>query len=141
MENVESGLTNKNAMYAIRITGTFGYVKTRALRPVKAEPFPVLSTILDRQQFFVHQNTTGTFVGFHLPEYLNGINASGLHFHFLSTDKKQGGHILDSSGQNLKIEIAEFKGFELGVPKDIGFQNFHFNTKHNENLKRVEQGK
>jgi alpha-acetolactate decarboxylase len=113
MENIESRLTNKNAMYAIRIKGTFGYVKTRAFPPVKAEPFPVLSTILDRQQFFVHQNTTGTFVGFHLPEYLNGINASGLHFHFLSTDKKQGGHILDSSGQNLKVEIAELKGFEL----------------------------
>ncbi|TKC06373.1 acetolactate decarboxylase [Pedobacter frigoris] len=138
---VKSKLTNKNGKYAIRITGTFDYVKTRAFPPVKEKPFPVLSTILDRQQFFEHQSTTGTFVGFHLPEYLNGINASGFHFHFLSKDKSQGGHILDFKGKNLKIEIAELKSFELEVPTDADFQNFHFNKKHNEDLKRVEQGK
>ena len=141
LEIIKSKLTNKNAKYAIRITGTFDYVKTRAFPPVKEKPFPALSTILDSQHFFEHKNTTGTFVGFHLPEYLNGMNASGFHFHFLSTDKKQGGHILDFKGKHLKIEIAELKRFELEVPTDEEFQNFHFEKKHNEDLKRVEQGK
>jgi len=140
LETIAITLTNKNAMYALKISGTFNYVKTRAFPPVKEEPFPILSTILDRQQFFEHQNTTGTFIGYHLPEYLNGIQASDFHLHFLSTDKKQGGHILDFKGQNLKIEIAELKSFELEVPTDKDFQNFQFQTRENEALKRVEQG-
>ncbi|QBQ43046.1 acetolactate decarboxylase [Sphingobacterium psychroaquaticum] len=133
-------LSIKNAMYAIRVTGTFSTIKTRAFPPVKEEPFPVLSSILERQQFFVHQNTTGTLIGYHLPEYLNGITASGFHLHFLSTDKQQGGHILHFIGKNLKVEIAKLKSFELEVPRDTEFQNFQFRKKQNDDLKRVEQG-
>jgi acetolactate decarboxylase len=40
---------------------------------------------------------------------LNGINVKGFHFHFLSTDRKHGGHVLNFIGENLKIEIAELK--------------------------------
>lgn len=140
LEIIANRLPNKNAMYAVKITGDFSNVKTRAFPPVKEEPFPVLSTILDRQQFFEHQNTTGTFVGYHLPEYLNGIQASGFHLHFLSTDKKQGGHVLGFTGNNLKIEIAELKSFELETPANKDFHNFQFKKKYNEDLKRVEQG-
>ncbi|TCV19544.1 alpha-acetolactate decarboxylase [Sphingobacterium alimentarium] len=141
LEIIANRLTNKNAMYAIKITGDFSNVRTRAFPPVKEEPFPVLSTILDRQQFFDIQNTAGTLVGYHLPEYLNGIQMSGFHLHFLSANTKQGGHVLGFKGQNLKIEIAELKSFELEAPTTKDFQNFQFRKKHNEDLERVEQGK
>lgn len=141
LEIIGSKLTNKNGMFAIKISGAFRYVKTRVFPPVQEEPFPVLSTILDRQQFFEFQNTAGTFIGYHLPEYLNGINASGFHLHFLSSDKTQGGHVLGFTGNNLKIEIAELKNFELEIPKNKDFHNFQFKKKYNEDLKRVEQGK
>lgn len=141
LEAIENRLTNRNAMYAIKITGDFNNVRTRAFPPVKEEPFPVLSTILDRQQFFDIQNTAGTLVGYHLPEFLNGIQISGFHLHFLSADTKQGGHVLGFKGQNLKVEIAELKSFELEAPTTKDFQNFQFRKRHNEDLERVEQGK
>ncbi|NGM67081.1 acetolactate decarboxylase [Sphingobacterium sp. SGR-19] len=141
LEVIKDGLRNINAMYAIKITGDFGHVKTRAFPPVKAEPFPLLSTILDKQQFFDIQNTEGTLVGYHLPEYLNGIQISGFHLHFLSADTKQGGHVLDFNGHNLKVEIAELKSLELDIPTGHDFQNFKFKPKHSEALERVEQGK
>lgn len=140
LKTIENRLTNKNAMYAIKITGDFSNVRTRAFPPVKEEPFPVLSTILDRQQFFDIQNTAGTLVGYHLPEYLNGIQVSGFHLHYLSSDTKQGGHVLGFKGQNLKIEIAVLKNFELEAPTGTDFQHFQFRKKHNEDLERVEQG-
>ncbi|PRD57389.1 acetolactate decarboxylase [Sphingobacterium gobiense] len=141
LEAIKNELSSVNGMYAIKITGEFNKMKTRAFPPVKKEPFPVLSTILDRQQFFDIQNTAGTLIGYHLPEYLQGIQISGFHLHFLSADTKQGGHVLDFNGQNLKIEISELKSFELDIPTDHGFQNFKFRSKHDEALKRVEQGK
>ncbi|WP_236901621.1 acetolactate decarboxylase [Empedobacter brevis] len=140
-EQISKELKNKNAMYAIKITGKFDHIKTRAFPPVKNEPFPVITSIFDTQKFFEFSNTQGTLIGFHLPEYLNGINSKGFHFHFLSSDKSQGGHVLDFTGKDLKIEIAEVKSFELEIPTDKDFQNFKFDTKDNEALKRVEQGK
>lgn len=133
-------LKNKNALYAIKISGEFDHVKTRAFPPVEKEPFPAITTIFDRQRFFEYSGTEGTLVGFHLPEYLNGINIKGFHFHFLSNDKQQGGHVLGFIGKNLKIEITEQKSFELDIPDDDAFRNFRFETKDNEALKRVEQG-
>ena len=139
-EQISKELKNKNAMYAIKITGNFDHIKTRAFPPVKDEPFPVITSIFNTQKFFEFDNTVGILIGFHLPEYLNGINSKGFHFHFLSTDKKQGGHVLDFTARNLKIEIAELKSFELDIPTDKDFQQFKFETKDNEALKRVEQG-
>ena len=140
-EQIGKALNNKNTMYAIKITGQFDHIKTRAFPPVKNEPFPLITSIFDTQKFFEFSNTQGTLIGYHLPEYLNGINSKGFHFHFLSTDKTQGGHVLDFTGKDLKIEIAELKSFELEIPTDKDFQQFNFETKDNEALKRVEQGK
>ncbi len=138
---IEQKLVNKNAMYAIRITGLFDTVKTRAFPPVQAEPFPPLSSILEKQQFFQFTATSGTFIGFHLPEYLNGINASGFHFHYLSDNKQDGGHIIDFTSRNIKIEMATLTSMELGIPDDEAFRNFIFKKKMNEALKKVEEGK
>lgn len=138
---ISEKLQHKNGIYAIKITGKFDFVKTRAFPPVKSEPFPVITELFDTQNFFEFTKTEGTLIGFYMPEFLNGINSKGYHFHFLSKDKKQGGHLLDFVGNNLKIEIAELQGIDIDIPKDVDFQNFKFQDKDNEILKRVEQGK
>lgn len=141
LNTIEKVLPSKNKMYAIKISGKFGHIKTRAFPTIENEPFPKLAEILDRQQFFEYENIDGTLIGFFLPSYLNGINASGFHFHFLSRDKKQGGHILEFNGKDLKIEIATLKTFEMDTPNDKAFQNFEFKKTENESLRKVEQGK
>ena len=82
-----------------------------------------------------------TLIGFFLPSYLNGINAGGFHFHYLSNNKKQGGHILEFNGKYLKIEIANLKTFEVETPNDNEFKDFEFIKTENESLRKVEQGK
>lgn len=141
INTIEKLLPSKNKMYAIKITGQFEQIKTRAFPPVKNEPFPKLANILDQQQFFEYVNTDGALIGFFLPNYLNGINAGGFHFHFLSEDKTQGGHLLEFSGTDLEIEIARLKSFEMDTPNDKGFKDFQFITTENESLRKVEQGK
>ncbi|POY36160.1 acetolactate decarboxylase [Solitalea longa] len=133
-------LRNKNGMYAIKITGRFNKIKTRAFPPFKQEPFPPLSSILDKQQFFNFENIEGTLVGFYLPSYLNGVSISGLHFHFLSNDKKHGGHVLDYEGNGFKVEIARLYGFQLDEQNDPALQHFEFKKTANESLEKVEKG-
>ena len=141
LNTIEKMLPSKNKMYAIKISGNFEQIKTRAFPPVENEPFPKLANILDQQQFFDYENADGTLIGFFLPNYLNGINAGGFHFHYLSNDKKQGGHVLEFNGKDLKIEIANLKTFEMETPNDNDFHDFEFIKTKNESLRKVEQGK
>lgn len=141
LNTIEKTLSSKNKMYAIKISGNFDHIKTRAFPPVENDPFPKLVDILNKQQFFEYENTNGALIGFFLPSYLNGINAGGFHFHFLSNDKQQGGHILEFNGKDLKIEIATLKTFEFDTPNDKEFKDFEFSQAENESLRKVEQGK
>lgn len=140
LNTIEKMLPSKNKMYAIKISGKFDNLKTRAFPPVENEPFPKLTEILDQQKFFEFENMEGSLIGFFLPSYLSGINADGFHFHFLSKDKTKGGHVLEFNGENLKIEIAKLKTFEMDTPNDKVFQNYEFKKTENTSLKQVEQG-
>lgn len=140
LEKIKFHLKNKNGMYAIRVSGKFEKIKTRAFSPVKNKHFTKLSNMLDQQTFFNLENSAGTLVGFYLPEYLNEINLAGFHFHYLSNDKAHGGHVINFSANNLKVEIAYLKSFYLDVPDNDYFQEFEFQSKINQDLKKVEKG-
>ena len=138
-KQIETYLKKKNGMYAIRISGSFNQLKTRAFPPPK-QPYAPLATLLNTQQFFDIKNTKGVLVGYKLPTYINGISIEGYHFHFLSDDRSQGGHMLSFSGNDLKVEVAELKDFHMTVPDDGSFMNYEFKKKQNIDLEKVEKG-
>ncbi|PWV47041.1 acetolactate decarboxylase [Chitinophaga sp. S165] len=137
---IDSYLKKKNGMYAIRISGSFNQVKARAFPAHPERPYPPLATLLNTQQFFDIKNTKGVLVGYKLPTYINGVSIEGYHFHFLSDSRRQGGHMLGFSGDDLMIEVAELKDFHLSVPDDNSFMNFEFKKKQNIDLEKVEKG-
>ena len=55
------------------------------------------------QREFHFANTYGTVIAVWCPRYVNGINLPGWHFHYLSGDKTQGGHILGLSADHLTL--------------------------------------
>ena len=138
---LRSVISDVNSPHAFKIFGKFKDVKTRAFPAVQKGDSTPLVDLVGRQSFFDFTQTEGTLVGFFFPEYLNGLNIKGFHFHFLSSDKMQGGHVLDFEGIDLQIEIARINRFDLAVPTGEDFKNYHFPEKENESLKRVEQGK
>jgi acetolactate decarboxylase len=125
-EQLDTYLSNKNGMYAIRISGLFDDVKTRVYPPVDHEPFPPLADILNRQNFFSFNNICGMLIGYKLPPYLEGINIKGYHFHFLSDQLTEGGHMLDFSIRNVKAEVAILTNFTLVAPACHSFMNYDF---------------
>jgi len=134
-------LKNKNAMYAIRIKGAFETIKTRAFPQVKEDGMIPLAQMLDKQQFFDYQRTKGSLIGFWMPSYLAGINITGFHFHFLSSDTKYGGHLLQAvSSQKVVVEISKLEDFLLQVPDDATYQHYPFVGENNTGLKKVEKG-
>ncbi len=138
---LDSLLTNKNGIYAIKITGSFNLVKTRAFPPVKNKPYQPLADMLPLQHFFTFENVRGTLVGYRIPTFMDGPNIAGYHFHFLSDDKKAGGHIIDLMTDNITIEVDQLDGFKVDIPQTKDFDNFDFKKDRRDEVKRVENGK
>jgi acetolactate decarboxylase len=137
---LDSVLSNKNGIYAIKITGTFDMVKTRAFPPV-TKPYVPLAEMLPLQHFFTFNNTKGTLVGYRIPAFMDGPNITGYHFHFLSDNKKAGGHIVDLMTGDVTIEVDQLDSFMVDIPQTPDFDNFDFRKDRREEVKRVENGK
>ncbi len=113
-------LPTKSIFYAIKVDGVFNYIKTRSV-PKQDKPYPPLAEALKEQATFEFHDVNGTIVGFWCPDYMEGINVPGYHFHFITRDKKAGGHLLDCQTKNVKIEIDYTSGFFMTLPSSEGF--------------------
>lgn len=135
---IDSLIPTKNIFYAVKIEGHFDYVKTRSV-PGQHEPYPPLVDVVKHQAIFEFHDVRGTIVGFRSPAYVKGINVPGYHLHFLTHDKKAGGHLLECRSQNVQIEIDYNSEFTMVLPRAGGFDAANLTTERHEELKRVER--
>ena len=56
-----------------------------------------------------------------MPMYIGGVSQSGFHFHFISDDKKSGGHVLECKTKNVVVDIDHIRDFELDLPENEEF--------------------
>ena len=133
-------LTNANGLYAIRVGGQFRRVRTRAFPPVRQKPYPALTTMMDRQRFFAYETVTGDLVGYRLPTYLQGVNIPGYHFHFLSTDRTLGGHVLDFVAGSVTIQLQQLDGYTVDIPQTMGYRQIDLSRNRQADVKQVESG-
>ena len=121
-----------NIPLAIRIHGTFSYVRTRSF-PKQRRPYKLLTEIIRTQPEFTAQDVTGTLVGFRYPEYLRGINAIGYHLHFISDDATFGGHVLELKTTSGTINVEKLTEVRIILPEtDKTFLNTSFPLVHDQ---------
>ena len=91
---IDKLIKSDNLFYAIKIEGKFKKMITRSV-PKQKKPYPQLKEVVKHQKVFKFGETSGTVVGFRSPQYVKGLNVTGYHLHYLTDNKKAGGHILD----------------------------------------------
>ena len=91
---VQRHIQKTNLPHLIIITGKFGSVRTRSV-PAQSRPYPRLVEVVKEQKEFQTENSDGVILGFWFPGYFTGINTTGFHLHYISNDRKFGGHLLD----------------------------------------------
>jgi acetolactate decarboxylase len=131
-------LPTSNVPYAIEVSGTFSRLKIRSV-PGQAKPYPPLAEVVKTQSVWEWQNVRGTLAGFWFPSYMSGVNLADLHFHFLSDDKKQGGHMLDCELKEGTIRIQSLRGFEMQLPTNSSFDQANLTADQSATLKATEQ--
>lgn len=134
---IDSNLPTKNIFYAIRMDGKFKYIKTRSV-PKQNKPYQRLVEIVKNQPTFEFRDVEGTIVGFWCPSYAEGVNVPGYHFHFLTKDKKSGGHLLECQMENMKAEIDYTSGFYMTLLNSDDFYKVNL-IKDKEELGKVEK--
>jgi len=107
-------LPKKDIFYAIKIEGTFKYIKARNI-PGQNKPYPQFSEVVKNQLIFEFNDVEGTIVGFWCPAYVEGMSVPGYHFHFITKDRKTGGHLLECQMQDVKIEIDYTPEFHVAL--------------------------
>lgn len=131
-------INDQNYFYAIRIDGVFSYVKTRAI-PAQKRPYKTLAEASKEQNIFEANNIKGTIIGFWCPQYVNGVNVPGYHLHFISADRKFGGHVLGLSVQAGKAQIARVMDFRMVLPSAGDFQKAVLGKDLSKELNAVEK--
>ncbi len=97
------------------IEGTFASITTRSV-PAQKKPYPPLAIAAESQKTQKMIKMKGTAVGFYFPEYMKELNFSGLHIHFITSDNKKGGHVLDFTTDSVTLKFMEAKDFYMILP-------------------------
>lgn len=111
--------SSENIFYAIRLDGQFGHIRTRAVSP--PGDHARLLEAAKAQAEFEFSDIGGTLVGLWSPGFSSAFSIPGYHFHFLSDDRKHGGHLLECSAGALRLRMEALTSFHLALPENEAF--------------------
>ncbi|MCX6357506.1 MAG: acetolactate decarboxylase [Candidatus Aureabacteria bacterium] len=97
---------------AIRVTGRFSHVRARSV-PAQGKPYPPLTVAIKDPPVFDAADIPGTLVGFRAPLYARDMTVPGYHCHFISDNRRYGGHVLDFTLESGKAEVMPCERFLL----------------------------
>jgi acetolactate decarboxylase len=126
-----------NIFYAIRLDGHFSRVRTRAVKP--PSPGTRLVDATKAQSEFSFTDIDGTLVGLWSPGFSSAFSVQGYHFHFISNDRRHGGHLLDVEAARLSVRIESLTDFHLALPASEAFLKADLSKNTAEELAYAEQ--
>lgn len=88
-------------MCAVRVDGAFAALTVRSV-PAQTKPWPSLAEAIKGQRTYPLTGQQGTLIGYYTPPGLAVLSPPGWHFHFLSNDRRRGGHVLALTTQAAK---------------------------------------
>lgn len=138
LDYVTKLLPSPNLPYAIRIEGLFPYVKARSI-PRQQKPYPPLAQAAEKQAVFELANVKGVIVAFRYPAYLAGINPLGYHCHFITADRRAGGHLLDCRVEGATVAVGALPNFFLRLPNSQEFLKSDLTGDRRHELEKVER--
>ena len=135
---LSDAIQEKSIFHAVKIEGTFGYVKTRSV-PGQEKPYPPLIEVTANQPTFEFHDIEGTIVGFYCPDYVEGLNVPGYHLHFITADRKAGGHVLEFSIKDAELSVDYTSELHLILPDTEEFNRLDLTRSRKEELEKAEK--
>ena len=141
LNNIIDSHFGLNSMHMARIDGEFEMIDARSESGYESVHVDLKTILGKTQKAFKFEKIKGTLVCVYFPDYMDGINASGWHLHFISDDKKHGGHVFDIVMKSGKGQISKINSIELKLPDEPIFDTYSLKQASKDEVKAVEQGK
>jgi len=130
-----------NSMHMVRIDGEFKAIAARSEMPYRAIHVPLKNMLAETQRCFCFEDVRGSLICVYYPEYMDGINAPGWHFHFISDDRTKGGHVFDLIMKHGCVKMDKIDNIEIQIPTEPMFDTYDLKNASKNDIKSVEQGK
>jgi acetolactate decarboxylase len=124
---------------AVRLDARFAALSARSV-PRQSPPYRPLAEVAKGQAVFRFANAAGTLIGLRSPDFSRGLSVPGWHWHFLTSDRTRGGHVLDCAlAGPASAGLMPLRRFELTLP-ETGIGGLDLARDRSSELKAVEQG-
>ncbi len=130
-----------NSIHIARIDGRFNVINARAGAPYRSQHVSLKDILSKTQKDFSFEQLRGTLVCVYYPDYMDGINASGWHMHFLSEDRKLGGHVFEASMTSGECQLQKMDRIEIQLPREAAFDTYSLKEASKDEIEEVELGK
>ncbi|WPT18013.1 Alpha-acetolactate decarboxylase [Picochlorum sp. SENEW3] len=137
---LDQWLSSKNLFAAIKIKGSFSYVKVRAVRKQEHNR-PLVEVTREQAIMEFHNDQEGWLVGFWSPGFLgHALSVPGYHLHFMTADYSKGGHVLDLKMDEGSVYIQTLHTLVQEFPTTSEFttSKFESNKYASSQLKEAE---
>ena len=131
-------LGEADVCHAVRVDGLFHYVKTRSV-PRQRKPYPPLVEVVKYQPTFELRDVRGSFAGFRFPDDAQGLNVPAYHFHFVTEDRRAGGHLLECRMARGELYVDHEADLRLELPAGIEAAEPDTSPDKSDALNRVEK--
>ncbi len=85
--------------------------------PKQVKPYrPLTEVIKEEQVVNTLTEVDGALIGFRFPVAASSVNVTGWHFHFLSSDKAGGGHVLALTTGEARALVQEISDLRIRFP-------------------------
>lgn len=123
-EKLNIEMKSKHYFYTYKIPVNVDYIKLGGVPKVEKPFTDGLDVLLPIRPVFETENISGTLIGFYCPEYIGNINAFGHHFHFISDDRKWGGHVMEfKTKSDIEVPWDQKTSYTFDLPKNETFEN------------------
>ena len=126
-----------NSPYFVRIHSRFSSMLLRSV-PRQSSGTPLSQVVEEQQVTWSFEDIEGTVVGLFCPSFMSSLNSHGWHLHFISDDRKVGGHVLNLSIVEGVCEISKMDSVSILLPGTSGFQSKDLGSDRAEEIRRIE---
>ena len=130
-----------NSMHMVRIDGDFERICARSETGQLTQHVTLKEMLDGNQRDFFFDDVEGTLICVYYPDYMDGINAAGWHLHFVSEDRKLGGHVFEVSMRHGDCLLQKIDRLDIQLPREAAFDTYSLKEASNDEIAQVEQGK
>lgn len=137
---LDERIGHRNNFIAIRVDG---HVASLTVRSVQRQepPYRPLAAVAKSQGEWTHHDLRGTLVGIRCPPWVEGLNVPGYHWHFISEDRKVGGHVLACHLREAHVQYDPCTSWQIQLPGGEQFNSLDLGEDLRKELKAVERSR